>query len=62
VKYKKQQQVKVDPEIMQELLDEPGVREHVEKMTAQELEFYKRLLVRQGIYAQYLKERDHAGL
>lgn len=53
--------MKVDPAIMQELIDQPGVRENVEKMTAKELEWFKEVLVRQGVYAQYVKERKAAG-
>jgi len=48
---------KPDPAIMAELLAQKGVREHVQNMTADELAFYKDLLVSQGIYARYLKER-----
>jgi hypothetical protein len=48
---------KVDPAIMAELLDHPAVREAVAKMTPDELKFYKELLVSQGIYAKYVKER-----
>lgn len=47
---------KYDPEIMQELLDKVGVR--VQLMTPKELEFYKELLVSQGIYARYVLERN----
>lgn len=54
---KRKKQTKVDPEIMAELLDEPGVKENVERMTAGELELFKKLLVSQGIYSQYVKER-----
>ena len=58
---RKKRQVKVNPEIMQALLDEPGVKEHVERMTQDELELYKKLLVSQGIYSQYAKEQKNAG-
>lgn len=53
--------IKVDPEIMQSLLDEPEVRKHVERMTQGELELYKKLLVSQGIYSQYVKEQANGG-
>lgn len=53
---------KVDPKIMAELLAEPGVKEKVEKLTPGELALFKKLLVSQGIYSQYAKERKHAGL
>jgi hypothetical protein len=46
---------------MQALLDEPGVKEHVERMTQGELELYKKLLVSQGIYSQYVKEQANGG-
>jgi hypothetical protein len=48
---------KVDPTILAELLEQPGVKEHVEKMTPRELTWCKELLVSRGIYAQYVKER-----
>ena len=48
---------KIDNEIMQKLLNEPGVKENVEKMTPDELKFYKKLLVDQGIYAKYVREQ-----
>jgi hypothetical protein len=47
----------VDEKIMAELLKQKGVREHVKNMTPDELAFYRELLVSQGIYARYLKER-----
>ena len=43
--------------IMDELLSQPGIKENVAKMTPAELGLYKRLLVSQGIYAQYVLER-----
>lgn len=46
-----------NPKIMEKLLSEPGVKEHVEKMTPAALDWYKRLLVSQGIYARYVRER-----
>jgi hypothetical protein len=48
---------KPDEAIMNELLSKPGVRKNVMKMTAGELEYFKKLLVSQGVYAQYVKER-----
>ena len=48
-------QHKVNPEILQRLLSEPGVKEFVTRMTPGELELYKNLLVSQGIYAQYAR-------
>lgn len=43
---------------MAELLLQPGVREAVATMTPDELVFYKDLLISQGIYARYVKERN----
>lgn len=48
---------KVNEEIMAELLSQPGIKENVDKMTKKELAMYKRLLISNGIYAQYCKER-----
>lgn len=48
---------KVDPQIMKELLDAPDVRPHVEQMTADERVWYEDLLVSEGIYDRYVKER-----
>lgn len=48
---------KVNQKILNELLEQPGVKENVEKMTPVELSWYKALLVSQGIYANYVKER-----
>ena len=47
-----------DQEIMNELLNQPGVKENVEKMKPEVLEWYKELLVGEGIYAKYVKERN----
>jgi hypothetical protein len=51
-------QIKYDPVIMQELLDHPEIRPQVEQMTPEMKEWFIELLVRQGIYARYLKERE----
>lgn len=53
---KPKKQIEVKPEIMDELLSQPEVAQHVKNMTAAEFDFYKRLLVSQGIYARYVKE------
>ena len=50
-------QERVDPQVMQELLERPGIQEFVAKMTPEELAWYKDLLVKQGIYARYGRER-----
>lgn len=55
-------QHKVNPEILQRLLSEPEVKKFVDLMTTGELELYKKLLVNQGIYAQYAREQKHAGV
>lgn len=57
-KDKPKKKPEVDARIMAELLAQDGVREHVEAMTPEELEWYKDLLVSQGIYATYVKERE----
>ena len=46
-----------DPKIMQEFLEQPGVKEEVAKMTPETLAWYKDLLVEQGVYAKYIIER-----
>lgn len=48
---------KVDETIMQELLDTPKVKAEVEKLSPEALEWYRELLVSEGIYDQYVKER-----
>jgi hypothetical protein len=57
VKNSKRKKSNPNPEIMRELLDQESVKEYVDKMTPEELAFYKELLVSQGIYARYAKER-----
>jgi hypothetical protein len=44
---------------MNELLSLPDVKKNVEKMTDLELDFFKRMLVSQGIYQRYCAERKH---
>ena len=46
-----------DHEIMKELLEQPEVKESVKDMNPETLEWYKELLVSQGIYDRYVKER-----
>ena len=48
----------VDPKIMGELLNEPGVRGKVKRMTPAELQWFKESLVSEGVYAQYVLERQ----
>lgn len=52
---------KINPEIMAELLAQPSVKENADKMTPEMLEWFRELLVSQGIYAKYVKERRKAG-
>lgn len=52
---------KVDEAIMSELLTQPGIKEQVSQMTPEMLEWFKDLLVKQGIYARYVKERGRGG-
>lgn len=47
----------IDPVIMQDLLDSPGVKENVAQMTPEMLAYFKELLVSQGIYARFVIER-----
>lgn len=47
----------VDPAIMAELLEQPDLKVQVAEMQPEELDWFKELLVSQGIYAQYVKER-----
>ncbi len=47
----------VDPAIMAELLAQPDVKKHVKGLSPEMLDWYKDLLVSQGIYARYVKER-----
>jgi hypothetical protein len=47
----------VNEAIMAELLHQPEVKKSVLRMTAKELEFFKTLLVKQGIYARFVRER-----
>lgn len=42
---------------MTELLQQEGVREEVANMTPETLAWYKDLLVSEGIYVKYVKER-----
>lgn len=57
---RKKPRIKVDPAIMAELLEQPDVKEHVAQMSPEQLTWYKDLLVSQGIYARYVKERAKA--
>ena len=54
---KKPKPIEFDEKIMNKLLSEDGVRQNVLKMTAQELDLFKTLLVTQGTYKRYCKEK-----
>ncbi len=49
---------KVDPVIMAELLEQPDVKPFVKQMTDDERAWYEELLVSEGIYDRYVKERE----
>jgi len=51
------QKQQIDETIMQELLDTPKVKEEIKGMSPDALAWYMELLVSEGIYAQYVKER-----
>lgn len=48
----------IDEQIMTELLSQPEIFENVSKMTEKELEFFREMLIKQGIYARYCQERN----
>ena len=52
---------KVDPAIMAELLAQPDVAREIEGMPADVLAYYKDLLVDEGVYDQYVRERKQKG-
>jgi hypothetical protein len=54
--------IKVDPQIMDELLQQPGVSENVAQMTPEMLEWFKKLLVSQGVYAKFVYEKNKENL
>jgi hypothetical protein len=49
-----------DEKIMRELLSQPQVKKEVKKMNPATLKWYKELLISQGVYARYVKERGKA--
>jgi hypothetical protein len=51
------QELEYDLDIMDEILKRPGIREPVAQLTPDELVWYKKLLITNGIYAAYCKER-----
>jgi hypothetical protein len=57
-KHSKPNKPKWDDRLMQQLLDEPEVAESVVKMTADELEFSKHMLYKQGTYQRYVLEQQ----
>ena len=50
--------LKVKPEIMKELIESPGVKENYDKMTKNEKRLFRKLLVDQGIYRKFVKEKE----
>ena len=54
---KPKSKTKVDPEIMAELLAHPSVAREIAGMPADVLAYYKDLLVDEGVYDQYVRER-----
>ena len=54
--------LKIDPKIMQELLDSNGVRQNVARMTPETLGYYKDLLVTDGIYQRFVLEKQQQQL
>jgi len=48
---------KVDEKIMDELLNTPKVKAETQYMTPETLSWYRDLLVSEGIYDRYVKER-----
>lgn len=47
----------VDPAIMAELLETPVIKAQIEGWDPAMIDWYRELLVKDGIYAAYLKER-----
>lgn len=52
---------KVDPAIMAELLAQPDVAREIAGMPADVLAYFKDLLVDEGVYDQYVRERKQKG-
>ena len=50
--------MEVDEKIMAELLEQPEIKRETAKMTPEMLAWYKDLLVSEGIYTRYVKERE----
>lgn len=48
----------VDEAVLQELLNTPEVKKDIEGMSPDTLAWYRDLLVAEGIYDQYVKERE----
>lgn len=51
--------IEADPVILQKLLQNPEIKEIYDKMRPEVKEWYRKLLVDEGIYSRYLKEREH---
>lgn len=48
--------MQVNDKIMNQLLAQPAVAKHVAKMTPDELDFFKKMLVKTKVYAKYVAE------
>lgn len=55
------QKAQVDPEIMAELLRQPEIAKEIAGMPPDVVDYYKELLVSQGIYDRYVQERQQKG-
>lgn len=53
---------KYSPVIMNELLNEPTVKEKVDQMTPDEVKMFKDFLVTQGTYARYVLHKQRQAL
>lgn len=53
--------VVVDPAIFEEFMNQPEVKESASKLSPSELEWFKELVVSEGLYEQYVKERENRG-
>ncbi len=50
--------VKVDPAIMNELLEKPEIAKQVKAMNPETLRAFKQLLVSEGFYQRYVEEQS----
>lgn len=54
----KKTKIKYDPEIMNSILNQPGVKEKVDELTPDELRQFKNLLVTNGTYNRHVIARQ----